>query len=152
MLPLFSKRGCFLRVSPLLLILWFGAQFLTAKEILEGPGNPKSGRDLFINKGCIRCHSVWESGGKRGPNLATVGMGRNLYELCASVWSHWSRMNAVLENNNETRASLAANEFRDIIAYVGSGGLESRDKHVASNVTTPDQMARVSGERSCRSG
>ena len=118
MLPRFSQTIFSLRVVPLLLMLLFGAQSLAAKETLEGPGNPKAGRDLFVNKGCIRCHSVWESGGKRGPNLASVGMGRNLYELCASVWSHWSRMNAVLESNNETRASLTATEFRDIIAYL----------------------------------
>jgi len=85
---------------------------------IEGPGNPRIGRDLFVGKGCIRCHSIGESSGKKGPSLASVGMGRNLYELCASLWSHWSRMNALLVRDKQPRNSLTAAEFRDIIAYL----------------------------------
>jgi len=100
-----------------LLPICFGALLLVASKLPDGPGNAKAGRDLFLSKGCARCHSIWSAGGKRGPALASVGMGRNLYELCASVWTHWSRMNAVL-GSNEARVSLSAEQFRDIIAYL----------------------------------
>lgn len=102
----------------LLITLAFTVMFLIAAESDETPGNAKDGRDLFLSKGCIRCHSIWNAGGKRGPALVSVGMGRNLYELCASVWSHWSRMNAVIERDNEARQLLTATQFRDIIAYL----------------------------------
>jgi mono/diheme cytochrome c family protein len=118
MLPRFSQAGFSKCAVLILLMLFWGALPLVAKDAMEAPGNPKAGRDLFVNKGCIRCHSIWESGQKRGPNLASVGMGRNLYDICASVWSHWSRMNAVLEREHETRATLTAQDFRDIIAYL----------------------------------
>lgn len=85
---------------------------------MESPGNPKTGRDLFVKKGCMRCHSVGESSGRKAPNLASVGMGRNLYELCASLWSHWPRMNAMLASEKQERNTLTASEFRDIIAYL----------------------------------
>ncbi|HYK87537.1 MAG TPA: c-type cytochrome [Acidobacteriota bacterium] len=118
MLPRGSHFGLLSKILFLLPALWLGVSFLKAGEIQEGPGNAKTGRDLYVSKGCIRCHSVWRSDGKLGPSLASIGMGRNLYELCASVWSHWSRMNAVLERDNERRASLSAAEFRDIISYL----------------------------------
>ena len=106
-----------LGISPLLLTVWLGGQPLRTVDP-AAPGDPKAGRNLFVEKGCLRCHSIWESAGKRGPNLASVGMGRNLYELCASVWSHWSKMNAVIEHDQEVRPSLAPTDFRDIIAYL----------------------------------
>lgn len=85
----------------------------------EKPGDPKNGRDLFISKGCMKCHSIWgESKDKKGPNLARVGMGRNVYDLCASVWSHWSEMNAVLTKGKVVRIPLNGGEIKDIIAYL----------------------------------
>lgn len=96
----------------------FPAAPVRSGELREDPGNPKVGRNLFFNKGCGRCHSLWETSGKRGPNLSTVGMGRNLYELCASIWSHWSQMNAALERGKEEWVLLKPVEVRDIIAYL----------------------------------
>ncbi|MGD0309622.1 MAG: c-type cytochrome [Acidobacteriota bacterium] len=118
MLPQPQHFGLLRKFIPLLLTLGFGVVLFMAAEPLEDPGNAKAGRDLFVSKGCVRCHSVWSAGGKRGPALASVGMGRNLYELCASVWSHWSRMNAVIERDNEARTLLSTTQFRDIIAYL----------------------------------
>jgi mono/diheme cytochrome c family protein len=114
-----QPRLRFSRKLPALLIPFaFAAMILMAGELAEAPGNAKAGRDLFVKKGCIRCHSIWRADDKKGPALASVGMGRNLYELCASVWSHWSRMNAVIEHSNGSRQSLTATQFRDIIAYL----------------------------------
>jgi cytochrome c2 len=113
-----SKQS--LAFKPVLLLLFLLAAVVTARSdgISEAPGNPKAGRDLFVSKGCIRCHSIFSSAGKRGPNLAPVGMGRNLYELCASVWSHWSKMNLEMERDDQPRPLLSATEFRDIVSYL----------------------------------
>ncbi len=113
-----SRSGYIQRCVLSGLLAMSGAALLASDEAPEGPGDPRNGRNLYVSKGCIRCHSIWGSAAKRGPNLASVGMGRNLYELCASIWSHWSRMNAVLERDKEVRISLTAAEFRDIISYV----------------------------------
>jgi mono/diheme cytochrome c family protein len=117
MLPRRSRISSAARIIPLLVAVCLTGVTVGAQQA-EGPGDPKAGRDLFVSKSCIRCHSIWESAGKRGPNLASVGQGRNLYELCASVWSHWSKMNAVLVRDNEARPSLTPTDFKDIIAYL----------------------------------
>lgn len=107
-------------VSVILLFLaLFGSGVVFSSELDEKPGAPKNGRDLFISKGCMKCHSIWgESKGKKGPNLARVGMGRNIYDLCASVWSHWSEMNAVLTKGKVVRIPLNGSEIKDIVAYL----------------------------------
>lgn len=91
---------------------------LRAVDAPETPGNPKAGRDLFVKKGCMRCHSVWKTGRKRGPALASVGMGRNLFELCAAIWSHWPKMNAARTEDKIEATILTAGQFRDIVAYL----------------------------------
>ncbi len=91
---------------------------LGSSDLAESPGSPKAGRDLFVKNGCMRCHSVWRSDDKKGPALASVGMGRNLYELCASIWTHWTRMNEAREQAMEQRISLSSTQFKDIVAYL----------------------------------
>jgi mono/diheme cytochrome c family protein len=101
-----------------ILLVLLSAGSSRSENSREEPGNPAAGMNLFLDKGCMHCHSVWEStGGKKGPNLASVGMGRNLYELCASIWSHWSKMNAAKEAN-EAPIILSRSEIRDIVAYL----------------------------------
>src|SRR5512140_2013155 len=100
------QRGQIALAFILLLALAASPARLWSEGLQEGPGSPSAGRDLFVNKRCIRCHSIWNSGGKKGPNLASVGMGRNLYELCAALWTHWASMHAALERENESRVPL----------------------------------------------
>lgn len=55
--------------SPDLAATPFSGQFAAQ---LDAQGLSKGG-DLFFSKGCIACHTVAGTGGKRGPNLSAVG-------------------------------------------------------------------------------
>lgn len=48
-------------------------------------GDPESGRDIFVTKGCGGCHRVHGEGGRMGPDLSDIGAMRSLGHLQASV-------------------------------------------------------------------
>ena len=106
------------RLSVVIILASICTQKSVAENVKEEPGNPLAGQKLFFDKGCMRCHSIWGAVRKKGPSLASVGMGRNLYDLCASIWSHWPRMRAAMEPEKEKTITLNPSEIRDIIAYL----------------------------------
>src|SRR5205807_512917 len=55
--------------------------FSTAFEAKLQASGLAAGGDLFQTKGCIACHTVAGAGGKRGPNLTTVGNRLSANEL-----------------------------------------------------------------------
>jgi len=118
-MPRLKEVPPFVRTFALAILpLGLGAIALLSSDLAESPGHPKAGRDIFVKNGCMRCHSVWRSDNKKGPALASLGMGRNLYDLCASIWTHWARMNEVRERAKERPISLSSRQFRDIVAYL----------------------------------
>ena len=48
-------------------------------------GDPKNGRSLFRNKGCVRCHTVGVEGGRVGPPLTEIGERRSAAYLRAAI-------------------------------------------------------------------
>jgi ubiquinol-cytochrome c reductase cytochrome b subunit len=51
----------------------FSAQPLPAEVVAGTTGQALGGAHLFYSKGCLYCHTMSGDGGKRGPNLTTVG-------------------------------------------------------------------------------
>ena len=39
------------------------------------------GSDLFLTSGCVRCHSITGVGGKRAPDLGSVGRRRDAHQI-----------------------------------------------------------------------
>lgn len=61
------------------------------------PGDPKAGMQVFLEKGCSRCHSVLGEGGRAAPDLARAPAGHlSSADLLAAMWNHapnmWEQM------------------------------------------------------------
>jgi cytochrome c2 len=56
----------------------FGVSAAGAQPTPSFTGDPISGRRIFVDRGCVRCHSIWGNGGTLGPDFALVGAGRSL--------------------------------------------------------------------------
>jgi len=98
-----------------LLVVPPGVRSQTASPI---PGDPIAGRRIFVERDCVRCHSIWGNGGTLGPDFATVGAGRSLQQLAGMFWNHTPRMIETVRERGFNWPSFTEQELADIISYV----------------------------------
>jgi cytochrome c2 len=92
--------------------------FATAPEIPPVSGNPARGRDVYVEKGCIACHTVREPGSKVGPDLAAALVGEGVVGIAAAMLNHYPKMRAALQAGNEALPVLSPGEMDDLVAYL----------------------------------
>lgn len=116
------------------------------------PGRPQLGRELFVEKKCVRCHSVSGVGGTLGPDLVALAVRRSPVEFAATIWNKAPAMMAAMETRGITVPQLRPEEMADLVAYLfsvryfASGGSVPKGWLVASNKGCL-QCHGVSGER-----
>src|SRR5512140_491275 len=83
------------------------------------PEDPSRGRQLFVSKGCVKCHAVQGEGGRIGPDLGRVALGDTQLDLAAEMWNHTPTMIEELkEAGIVATPSLTGQEFTEIAAYL----------------------------------
>lgn len=115
-----TQRSYWFRVIPLcfaLLLIGGGLRAVGGQDPFILTGEPSKGRDLFISQ-CIRCHAIWGVGGKLGPDLTQVGMGRSLLQIAGSLWSHSPQMIKLMEERHLPRPSFTPEQIQDLITYL----------------------------------
>ena len=81
-------------------------------------GNAAHGEILFAQKGCIRCHTVGDTGGTSGPNLRDLGpVGTPLFWTQA-MWNHAPEMQARMRDLGISWPKFEGEEMNDLLAYV----------------------------------
>lgn len=103
-------------VSIVSLVLAAGS--LSAQATGNITGDPISGRQIFEERGCQRCHAIWGNGGTLGPDLATVGAGRSLQQLAGMFWNHTPRMIEALSAQGYQWATFTESQLSDVISYI----------------------------------
>lgn len=84
------------------------------------PGRVDTGRRLFEEKNCLRCHGPPGGGGRVGPDLASRGAGEGLTELAARMWNKAPAMTAAMRRMGIEVPELTADEMADLVAYLYS--------------------------------
>jgi mono/diheme cytochrome c family protein len=116
------------------------------------PGRPELGRDLFVEKKCIQCHSVGGAGGKVGPDLVALSVRRSPIEFAASIWNKAPAMMTAMSARGIAVPQLRPEEMADLVAYLysvryfASGGSVPKGWVVATNKGCLNCHG-VSGER-----
>jgi mono/diheme cytochrome c family protein len=82
------------------------------------PEDPSRGGQLFVSKGCVKCHAVKGEGGKTGPDLGTISLGNTQLDLAAEIWNHTPSMIAGMEQAGIAKSTLTGQEFTEITAYL----------------------------------
>ncbi len=81
-------------------------------------GNPFRGRQLFEEKTCSSCHSVWGHGGTLGPEISVAVAGKPFYELVGDFWNHTPQMIDQGTRVGRPWPTLDPTEMADILSYL----------------------------------
>jgi mono/diheme cytochrome c family protein len=89
-----------------------------AQSLQSFTGDPTAGREIFVERGCNDCHSIWGNGGTLGPDFALVGAGRSLQQLAGLFWNHTPRMIQTVRERGVQWPTFAESDLADIISYI----------------------------------
>ena len=84
------------------------------------PGRPGQGQKLFVQKGCIECHTVKGRGGQAGGELAQRGTRLTMVQFALSMWNKAPAMLREMARKKIPQPQLQAGDMADIIAYLYS--------------------------------
>lgn len=91
---------------------------LDAQVAAVFPGDPTAGARIFLERGCVQCHSIWGNGGTLGPDFAVVGAGRSMQQLAGEFWNHTPRMIVTQRRQGVRWPSFTETELADVISYI----------------------------------
>jgi len=82
------------------------------------PEDPVKGGQLFVSKGCAKCHALKGEGGKIGPDLGKIDLGDTRLNLAAKIWNHTPLMMAQMESKGIVQPTLTGQELAELAAYL----------------------------------
>ena len=86
------------------------------KDLLSG--NPIRGRELFVSKGCLECHSIRGVGGTVGPDLGLKVFNKSVYEIGGILWNHSPFMAQKMAQMGIRRPEFDASERLDLSSFL----------------------------------
>jgi mono/diheme cytochrome c family protein len=96
--------------------------------VVMPPMDAERGRHLFVEKGCIACHSVGGVGGDLGPALNAADMPRpmNAFEFAARMWRGAGAMIALQEDLLGGAIALDGQDLADLVAFAHDAEEQAR--------------------------
>jgi hypothetical protein len=96
--------------------------------VVMPPMDPVRGRHLFVEKGCIACHSVNGVGGDLGPALNAGDMPRpmNSFEFVARMWRGARAMTEMQEDLFGEVISLDGQDLADLVVFAHDAEEQAR--------------------------
>jgi cytochrome c2 len=82
------------------------------------PGSPAQGEKIFVEKGCIRCHSVRGTGGHIGPDLSKIGFHKGITQIAGEMWNHAPGMWGKMHSMGIAVPQFSGQDISDILAYL----------------------------------
>lgn len=97
-----------------------GAQPAPAASAPRIPGDSKTGKELFVSKGCVACHKIAGAGGEIGPDLSNVGGKSSPAEITEAIIEPNAKLSpgyppVMLPDYAQ---KLTVKELNDLVAYL----------------------------------
>jgi cytochrome c551/c552 len=89
-----------------------------ALGLLDAPGDPRRGRQLVTDKGCLGCHSLSRSGGTVGGSLGDLKGWDSPWSIVAAMWNHALLMHAESRARGRPWPSFGASEMADLLTFL----------------------------------
>jgi len=102
----------------------YASHIVTKKPPISGlvfpEMNPEKGKELFVSKGCVTCHSINGVGGDDAPALDDHKdmTGVNPFDFVARMWNHATGMIAAQEEELDGQIHLTGDDMANIVAFV----------------------------------
>jgi cytochrome c2 len=98
--------------------------FMSSVGLVMPPMSSHRGREIFLEKGCVVCHSINGVGGEVGPSLNAVDMPSpmNAFEFAARMWRGAPAMVLMQEDQLGEFINLTGEELADLVAFVHDAG------------------------------
>ena len=82
------------------------------------PGDADRGKDVFLTRKCVVCHSIGGEGGKSAPDLGRgVERGFSPYVLAGLLWNHAPVMWAAMERKGIAKPELSEQQAADLFVF-----------------------------------
>ncbi len=94
--------------------------FLYFVNYFDKAGDKKEGEELFVQKGCIACHSVKGKGGSIGPDLALAPELLSPVDIATQMWNHVPQMETATQEMKIPWPRFKTGEMRDVLEYLAS--------------------------------
>jgi cytochrome c2 len=84
---------------------------------VELPNDPLAGEKVFVNKGCVKCHSIFGKGGKIGRDLGKTQTHRGPTGIFAMMWNHSPEMGKLMQKPQKMPI-FSEQEMADFMAFL----------------------------------
>jgi cytochrome c len=82
-------------------------------------GDSLHGRELFIERRCVACHSINEVGGTDAPDLAKIDHRHmDALDMAADMWNHAPIMVPLMKNEGVPWPVFGEDEMADLVAFL----------------------------------
>jgi mono/diheme cytochrome c family protein len=84
------------------------------------PGNPREGRQVFVTKGCVSCHSIRGEGGKGGEDFGKRAKAfyKSLTQIASIMWNKGPTVLAKMAQTQIGIPKFTPKEMADLLAYL----------------------------------
>ena len=91
--------------------------YIWARQYFTGRGNAASGKKIFAEKHCAKCHDDPSTG---APSLGKGRDGHSSITMVAALWQHGPRMLELMNQKQWAWAQFREQQMSDLIAYLNS--------------------------------
>jgi mono/diheme cytochrome c family protein len=84
------------------------------------PGNPKEGKQVFMSKGCVKCHAIRGEGGKVADDLGRKAKTfyKSLTQIASIMWNKGPTVFAKMAQTETGIPKFTPKEMADLMAYL----------------------------------
>ncbi len=85
---------------------------------IDLPDNPTAGARLFVEKGCVRCHTLGDDQTRLGPDLGRIHFTGTIMDLAGAFWNHSPVMREKMADLKVQPPRLTSREMTDLVAFL----------------------------------
>lgn len=98
------------------LILLVAPTIIHSQEI-QVSDNPFAGKDVFVEKNCVACHSIYGMGGHVGRDLGKIQFMQGPMGIIAIMWNHSPDMGKLMEGLQDMPV-FSETEMEDLVTFI----------------------------------